>query len=191
MASRKSLITIYRSYPPNVTGQVSSTVELGLALVVLPFLVACPCLLLFTGALADAVLAVLSADASLTKDGRVLAVSNMLTGYELFAVKGLFEVEPLFCFKQDVARGLPLPVRFVHGDHALIGGTLHGDVHLWDVYSRGKQVLTIGSMHCLQSSSSCSSYDICTDNVTVLAISVSSVIDYSGHMLHMFLSGTL
>ncbi|RDX40103.1 WD40 repeat-like protein [Lentinus brumalis] len=86
------------------------------------------------------------ADASLTKDGRILAVSNMLTGFELFAVKGLIEVEPLFCFRQDVARGRPLPVRFVHGDHALISGTLHGDVNLWDVYSRGKQVLTVGSM---------------------------------------------
>ncbi len=88
----------------------------------------------------------ISADACLTNDGRVLAVSNMLTGYELFAVKGLVEMDPLFCFKQDVG-GRPLPVRFVHGDHALIGGALHGRVNLWDIYSRRKQVLTIGGMY--------------------------------------------
>ncbi|KAI0355760.1 WD40 repeat-like protein [Trametes cingulata] len=84
------------------------------------------------------------ADASLTRDGRVLAVSNMLTGFELFSIKGLVELEPLFSFKQDVSRGLPIPVCFLHGDHALMGGTSHGKVNIWDVYSRKKQSLALG-----------------------------------------------
>ncbi|KAI0366439.1 WD40 repeat-like protein [Pilatotrama ljubarskyi] len=83
------------------------------------------------------------ADASLTKDGRILAVSNMLTGFELFAIKGFVELEPLFSFQQDVSNGPPVPVRFLHGDHALLGGTSNGKVNIWDVYSRRKQSLTL------------------------------------------------
>ncbi|KAI0363917.1 WD40 repeat-like protein [Pilatotrama ljubarskyi] len=83
------------------------------------------------------------ADASLTRDGRILAVSNMLTGFELFALKGFIELEPLLSFQQDVGRGPPIPVRFLHGDHALIGGTLNGKVNIWDVHSRKKQSLTL------------------------------------------------
>ncbi|KAL1938897.1 hypothetical protein VTO73DRAFT_11277 [Trametes versicolor] len=67
------------------------------------------------------------ADASLTKDGRILAVSNMLTGFELFSLKGFVELEPLFAFQQDVERG----------------GTLHGKVNMWDIYSRLKQPLAL------------------------------------------------
>lgn len=85
-----------------------------------------------------------SADASLTKDGRVLAVSDMLTGFELFEMKGFVELEPLFAFNQDISNGPPIPLRFIHGDHAIFGGTLHGQVNVWDVYSRHKQQLDLG-----------------------------------------------
>ncbi|KAI9060540.1 WD40 repeat-like protein, partial [Trametes sanguinea] len=73
------------------------------------------------------------ADASLTRDGHILAVSNMLTGFELFELKGFVELEPLFAFQQDVSRGPPIPLRFLHGDHAIVGGTLHGQVNVWDI----------------------------------------------------------
>ena len=68
----------------------------------------------------------------------------MLTGYELFELKGLVEIEPLFSFKQDVRAGCPMPVRFLHGDHAIIGGTSDGRVNIWDIYSRGKQPMALG-----------------------------------------------
>ncbi|KAI0363071.1 WD40 repeat-like protein [Pilatotrama ljubarskyi] len=86
------------------------------------------------------------ADAHLTQDGRILAISNMLTGFELFELKGFVELEPLFEFQQDVINGPPIPVHFLHGDHAIIGGTLHGQVNIWDIYSRRKQQLAMGGM---------------------------------------------
>lgn len=92
----------------------------------------------------------ISADASLTKDGRILAVSNMLNGFELFAMKGFVELEPLFPFQQDVHNGPPIPVLFAHGGHAIVGGTLHGPVNVWDIYSRRKQTLELDG-NCLSS----------------------------------------
>ncbi|KAI0753041.1 WD40-repeat-containing domain protein [Daedaleopsis nitida] len=83
------------------------------------------------------------ADTSLSSDGRLLAISNMLTGFELFLMKAPAEIEPLFSFTQDVSAGRPLPVRFLHGDLAIIGGTSHGQVNIWDLSSRLKQSLRI------------------------------------------------
>ncbi|TFK83033.1 WD40 repeat-like protein [Polyporus arcularius HHB13444] len=85
------------------------------------------------------------ADASLSTDGKFLVTSNMLTGFELFHMKAPAEVEPLFSFKQDVTARRPIPVRFVHGDHAIIGGTSHSQVNVWDVVSRLKQSLHLSS----------------------------------------------
>ncbi|TBU28225.1 WD40-repeat-containing domain protein, partial [Dichomitus squalens] len=73
------------------------------------------------------------ADACLSRDGRLLVVSNMLTGFELFELKGLVEIEALYCFKQKIQARMPLPVRFLHGDHAIIGGTSDGRINIWDV----------------------------------------------------------
>lgn len=82
-------------------------------------------------------------DASLSKDGRLLAVSNTASGFALFSMKGLVEIELVLSFHQDVSARLPLPVRFLHDDHAVIGGTSHGEVNLWDVRSRGKQTMRL------------------------------------------------
>ena len=87
------------------------------------------------------------ADASLTKDGRLLAVSNMLTGFELYLMEAPAEVEPLFSFKQDVSAGRPLPVRYLHGDCAIVGGTSHGQVNVWDVFTRLKQSLCVSGVY--------------------------------------------
>ena len=91
-----------------------------------------------------AVPTVLSADGCLSADGQFLVISNLLTGFELFHMKAPAEVESLFSFTQDVSPGRPLPVRFLHRDHAIIGGTSHGQVNVWDVFSRLKQSLSIG-----------------------------------------------
>lgn len=87
-----------------------------------------------------------SADATLSSDGQFLAISNMLTGFELFHMTAPAEVEPLFSFKQDVTAGRPIPVCFLHGDHAIVGGTSHGQVNIWDVSSRLKQSLHLDGM---------------------------------------------
>ncbi|KAI0737798.1 WD40-repeat-containing domain protein, partial [Daedaleopsis nitida] len=75
------------------------------------------------------------ADTDLSADGRFLVISNMLTGFELFLMKAPAEVEPLFSFTQDVSARRPMPVRFLHGDRAIIGGTSNGQVNIWDVSS--------------------------------------------------------
>ena len=67
----------------------------------------------------------------------------MLTGFELFSMRTPGEVEPLFSLRQDVGAGHSIPVRFIHGGHALIGGTSNGQVNIWDVYSRLKQPLLL------------------------------------------------
>ncbi len=67
----------------------------------------------------------------------------MLTGFELYHMKAPAEIVPLFSFKQDVSARRPIPVRFLHGDHAIVGGTSNGQVNVWDVFSRLKQSLRI------------------------------------------------
>ena len=84
-----------------------------------------------------------SADASMTSDGRFLAISNMLTGFELYAMQADTELEPLCSFQQEVADRPPIPVIFVHGDSALLGGTTNGQLNLWEIYSRRKQPLVL------------------------------------------------
>lgn len=88
-----------------------------------------------------------SADASLSLDGCLLAISNMLTGFKLFQMQAPGEVEPLHLFKQDVRAGDPVPICFLHGDHAIVGGTSHGQVNVWDVFSHLKQSLHLRGMH--------------------------------------------
>ena len=67
----------------------------------------------------------------------------MQTGFELFELTGLVEIEPLYSFKQNVRAGTPIPVRFLHGDHAIIGGTSDGRVNVWDIHSRRKQPISL------------------------------------------------
>lgn len=67
----------------------------------------------------------------------------MLTGFEIYAVKGFVELEPLFPFLQAVSGGPPIPVSFLHGDHALMGGTSNGKFNIWDIYSRRKQSIAL------------------------------------------------
>lgn len=81
------------------------------------------------------------ADADLSADGKLLAVSNMLTGFEVFAFKTLAELEPLCLFSQGNGAGLTMPVRLIHGGNALIGGTSDRRMLLWDINTCRKQRL--------------------------------------------------
>ncbi|KAH9834088.1 WD40-repeat-containing domain protein [Rhodofomes roseus] len=81
------------------------------------------------------------ADADLTGDAKLLGVSNMLNGFEVFAFKSLSELEPLYSFNQDVSSGCTIPIRFIHGGNALVGGTSDGKMHVWDLHTLRKQHL--------------------------------------------------
>ncbi|TFY62460.1 hypothetical protein EVJ58_g3838 [Rhodofomes roseus] len=106
------------------------------------------------------------ADADLSADGRLLAVSNVLTGFELFAVKNLTELEPMFALNQDVSTGHAIPVRFTHGGNAVIGGTSDGRMFIWDIYTRRKQPLSFHSRTCVLALSS--RYDVKTDTFLIV-----------------------
>lgn len=67
----------------------------------------------------------------------------MLTGFELFAVKSLAGLEPIFPLNQSVSAGDIIPVRFIHGGNAVVGGTSDGKMHFWDVFSRRKQSFSL------------------------------------------------
>ncbi|KAH9933283.1 WD40-repeat-containing domain protein, partial [Fomitopsis serialis] len=75
------------------------------------------------------------ADADLSADGQLLVVSNMLTGFEVFNFKVLTELEPLCSFNQDNSTACTMPVRFIHGGQAVVGGTLNGCMSIWDIHT--------------------------------------------------------
>ncbi|KAH9831925.1 uncharacterized protein C8Q71DRAFT_726464 [Rhodofomes roseus] len=66
----------------------------------------------------------------------------MQTGFELFTVKSLTELEPMFPLNQDVSTGHVVPVGFIHGGNAVVGGTSDGQMYVWDIFSRRKQQLS-------------------------------------------------
>ena len=83
----------------------------------------------------------LSAYSSITNDGRFLAVSNMRTGFDVYELRSLSELEPVRSFKQERSEERPLPVVFVQSGRALVGGTSRGRIHVWSLESQHKQGL--------------------------------------------------
>ncbi|KAH9919202.1 WD40-repeat-containing domain protein [Epithele typhae] len=81
------------------------------------------------------------ANAHLNVHGDLLAVSNLLTGFEFFSMPKPGEVRPLFSVRQDASSGRCIPVQFVHGGGAILGGAFKGKVCIWDIHSRLKQPL--------------------------------------------------
>ncbi|KAL1941594.1 hypothetical protein VTO73DRAFT_7033 [Trametes versicolor] len=75
------------------------------------------------------------ADASVSNDGRLIAISNVLTGFDVYAI----ETGAAVCsVGHTVSEYRKVPVLLVHNAVALLGGNLQGDVHLWDVDSGRK-----------------------------------------------------
>ncbi|KAH9944939.1 WD40-repeat-containing domain protein [Epithele typhae] len=95
-------------------------------------------------------------------DGRFLAVSNSLTGFEVFLMRQPGNVESLFTAHQDVSAGCCLPVRFLHQGTAIFGGTSNGKVNIWNIYNRLKQSLSLGEGECVFAIDSF--YDASTDS---------------------------
>ncbi|KAH9914785.1 WD40-repeat-containing domain protein [Epithele typhae] len=100
-------------------------------------------------------------DAHFSADGRFLAVSNSLTGFEVFLMRKPGSVESLFTAHQDVSAGCCLPVRFLHQGTAIFGGTSNGKINIWNIYNRLKQSLSLGEGECVFAIDSF--YDASTD----------------------------
>ncbi|KAI0371020.1 WD40 repeat-like protein [Pilatotrama ljubarskyi] len=70
--------------------------------------------------------------ASISPDGTTIAISNMVSGFDLY---DLTSQAALRSFTHPVTTLRAVPVLFVHGGHALLGGSTVGKVHLWDVHN--------------------------------------------------------
>ena len=73
-----------------------------------------------------------SAHASITEDGEKLAVSNMVSGFDVYATATGMSLATL---THAVGSLYAVPVLFAHGGNAIIGGSTVGKVHLWDVHT--------------------------------------------------------
>ncbi|KAI0375848.1 WD40 repeat-like protein [Pilatotrama ljubarskyi] len=87
------------------------------------------------------------AHASVSPDGTTIAISNMVSGFDLY---DLTSQAALRSFAHPVTTLRAVPVLFVHGGHALLGGSTVGKVHLWDVHNGLlHQTLPLGGeQHC-------------------------------------------
>lgn len=79
-----------------------------------------------------------SAAASVTEDGSRLAVSN-LTGFDIYALKTMRSEGS---YPHTVGEIYATPVLFVHGGNAVLGGSVVGQVGLWDV-TTGRKHFTL------------------------------------------------
>ena len=77
-----------------------------------------------------------SANASVTADGTRMVVSN-LTGFDIYALETMESEGSLSHTVGDV---YPVPVLFVHGGTAILGGSTVGEVELWNVITRRKHL---------------------------------------------------
>ncbi|KAJ3006965.1 hypothetical protein NUW54_g3730 [Trametes sanguinea] len=72
------------------------------------------------------------AHSSVSPDGRTIAISNMLSGFDLYDLESQAVLRS-FTHPVDMLRAVP--VKFVHGGYALLGGSTAGIVHLWNVHN--------------------------------------------------------
>ncbi|KAI0648932.1 WD40-repeat-containing domain protein [Trametes meyenii] len=73
-----------------------------------------------------------TACADLSCDDRRLAVSNVVTGFDLYA---LSSGHLLRAFGQDAVNRRATPVRFIESGSVLVGGTTVGEIVVWDLNS--------------------------------------------------------
>ncbi|KAI9069597.1 WD40 repeat-like protein [Trametes sanguinea] len=70
------------------------------------------------------------AKACLSDDGTRLAISNVSRGFDVYSMQS---GAPLCAIEQDNPGFHPLPVLFIHGGLALVGGSVLGELNIWDV----------------------------------------------------------
>ena len=71
----------------------------------------------------------------------------MRTGFDVYELRSLSELEPVRSFKQENSEERPLPVVFVQSGRAIVGGTSHGRLHIWGLDSQHKQGLVLDGAH--------------------------------------------
>ena len=77
----------------------------------------------------------ISADASISRDAKHIAISNVISGFDVYSIDSGQDV---CSFGHTVGEHRKIPVLFIHDGRALVGGNVQGDVHLWDVQSGRK-----------------------------------------------------
>ncbi|KAI0364228.1 WD40 repeat-like protein [Pilatotrama ljubarskyi] len=70
------------------------------------------------------------ADASLSPDGSILAISNIVSGFDIYAMDTGASIGSLDNPSTHAVRAVP--VLFAHGGSAIIGGSTIGVVNVWD-----------------------------------------------------------
>lgn len=80
-----------------------------------------------------------SGSASLSRDHRYLAVSNLSTDIAVYDLRTR-AIQMRWDNESNVEKGkLCLPVKFLHRDHAVFSGSSCGSIKLWGAYTRGHQ----------------------------------------------------
>ncbi|KAI0688939.1 WD40-repeat-containing domain protein [Earliella scabrosa] len=83
--------------------------------------------------------------ASLSEDGTHLAISNLDTGFDVYRME---DGVPVCSFEHDAPAPDYVPVQFIHGGHAIIGGSSVGKAGIWDIYHKRRlDVLSIPSAY--------------------------------------------
>lgn len=72
--------------------------------------------------------------ASVSPDGSLLAISNVKDGFDLFNIDQN-KVSHMF-YHAESNPGFPLPVLFIHGGSAVVGGSGCGTVHIRETSSK-------------------------------------------------------
>lgn len=88
-----------------------------------------------------------SARASLSPDGSLLAVSNLVRGFDIYRTD---TQEPVGMVPQKVGTQQPTPVLFIHGGKAIVCGSTSSNLQLWDVDLGKLHSLVIPSTYLLQ-----------------------------------------
>ena len=91
-----------------------------------------------------------SASASLSPNGSLLAVSNLVTGFDVYRTD---TEQPIASFEQPIQKPNVVPVLFIHGGRAIVGGCDSGTVNVWDI--------ALGKLHSLSIPSTLQLVDPC------------------------------
>ncbi|KAI0708447.1 WD40-repeat-containing domain protein [Earliella scabrosa] len=83
--------------------------------------------------------------ASLSQSGTHLAISNLDTGFDVYRME---DGVPVCSFEHDAPKPDFVPVQFIHGGHAILGGSSVGKIGIWDIFlKRQLDVLSIPSAY--------------------------------------------
>ena len=74
-------------------------------------------------------------DATLSPDHRLLAVSNLATGFDIYDLQTRERVKTYGCERNVRAKRTCLPVKFIHGGDLLLGGSSFGHAPVFHLSS--------------------------------------------------------